>query len=397
MFIFFHCCSVSLLAFLLLQGSLSASDSPKLEFLGAASIPGDARDLSGDAALLENGEPRNRLGGFSAMDYSGTGNRFAALSDRGPDDGAVGYPCRVQMFEIHVQPKAAVPVTSNVVETILLADDKGRQFTGSSAVIMPTSNTGHRLDPEGFRFALDGTMFVSDEYGPVLIQFSAAGKELRRFELPGHLLIQHPDADRKRENKGNSKGRASNRGMECLAISSDGRSLVGLMQSPLLQDGERMEDGTVRGRNCRLVQLDLESGHTSEFVYQMDSVDNGNSEIVAYAPNEYLVLERDSLAGTEAKYRRLIHISLESATDVVGMESLPHGDLPSGIRPVSKSVFLDLLDPQWGLAGQSMPEKIEWLTFGPPLADGRRTLLIGTDNDFESANASLIWVFALTP
>jgi hypothetical protein len=41
-----------------------------------------------------------------------------------------------------------------------------------------------------------------------------------------------------------------------------------------------------------------------------------------------------------------------------------------------------------------MPEKIEGLTFGEVLPDGRRTLLVGTDNDFESASNSLIWVFA---
>jgi hypothetical protein len=29
------------------------------------------------------------------------------------------------------------------------------------------------------------------------------------------------------------------------------------------------------------------------------------------------------------------------------------------------------------------------------LNDGRRSLLVSTDNDFESANDSLIWVFAV--
>jgi hypothetical protein len=61
---------------------------------------------------------------------------------------------------------------------------------------------------------------------------------------------------------------------------------------------------------------------------------------------------------------------------------------------VKKRVWLDLLDPRWGLAGAGMPEKIEGLTFGEVLPDGRRTLLVGTDNDFASASNSLIWVFA---
>ena len=42
-----------------------------------------------------------------------------------------------------------------------------------------------------------------------------------------------------------------------------------------------------------------------------------------------------------------------------------------------------------------MPEKIDGLTFGPNLRDGRKTLLVSTDNDFDSGSPSLIWVFAL--
>ena len=59
------------------------------------------------------------------------------------------------------------------------------------------------------------------------------------------------------------------------------------------------------------------------------------------------------------------------------------------------SLLIDLLDPRWKLAGEQMPEKIEGLCLGPQLPDGRQTLLLSSDNDFESKNASLIWVFAL--
>jgi len=375
--------------------ALLATEKVEIEFVGTAHIPGDARDRSGDAALLENGEPRNRLGGFSALDYSDSQHVFAALSDRGPDDGAVGYPCRIQLFEITVRPGNAVPVEATNTSTIFFSDRQGLRFTGSSAMIAATNTVSHRLDPEGFRFGPDKSMFVTDEYGPVLIQFSAAGKELKRFELPDHLLVANPHADKKKENLANTSGRASNRGMECLALSSDGTKLVALMQSALIQDGERTEDGVIHGRNCRLVEIEISTGRLREFVYQMDGVEHGNSEIVAYGPEEYLVLERDSLAGEKAGYRKLVQVTLAGATDIAGTKRLPSGNLPQEILPVNRSVFLDFLDPRWKLAGESMPEKIEGLTFGPLLNDGRRTLLVGTDNDFESADESLIWVFAV--
>ena len=54
--------------------------------------------------------------------------------------------------------------------------------------------------------------------------------------------------------------------MEGLAITPDGRTLVGAMQSPLLQDG-----GDVKGGVTRIVTIDLTSGATREYAYQLDT------------------------------------------------------------------------------------------------------------------------------
>lgn len=372
----------------------SAEDPPKIEFVGKAVIPGDARDLSGDARILENGEPRNRLGGFSALDYSGEGSLYAAMSDRGPDDGAVGYPCRVQMLEIQITPGANPAVSATAVKTVMFSDEKGRPFTGLSTALKATADQAHRFDPEGFRFAANGVFYVSDEYGPELLEFSPQGQAIRRFRLPLCLMVANPDGAKLKENSSNKFGRASNRGMECLAISHDGTRLWGLMQGPLLQDGVRTPEGIVVGRNCRLVECDLKTGQIRQFVYQMSSELNGNSEIVAYGPDRYLVLERDSGAGEEAAWRKLVLIDVSKATDIGDRETLPL-ELPGDVVPVAQQEFLDFLDPRWKLAGREMPEKIEGLTFGPMLADGRRTLLVSTDNDFESDEPSQIWVFAI--
>lgn len=379
----------------MLVSDVSAGDqAPSIEFIGKAIIPGDARDLSGDTRILENGEPRNRLGGFSALDYSGKGTRYAAMSDRGADDGAVGYPCRVQMLDIDIQPGAQEPVSAMVAETILFRDANNRPFIGLAAAIEATGKNAHRFDPEGFRFNSAGGFFVSDEYGPVIVEFHSSGVEKRRFDLPAHLLVASPNADKVAENAANKTGRASNRGMECLALSTDGTKLVGLIQGPLLQDGQRTPEGIVIGRNCRLIEIELASGKTREFVYQMASDLNGNSEIVAVAPDRFLVLERDSGAGEAAAWRKLVMIDLSGATDVSDQITLPQ-ELPASMKPVQRVDYLGFLDPRWKLAGTDMPEKIEGLTYGPALPDGRKTLLVSTDNDFESAEPSQIWVFAI--
>lgn len=393
---FYLCFSLLLLT---PPGSVSASSvdssEPDIQWVGEARIAGTVRDLSGEELTLENGEAVNRIGGFSALDYSGKDDLYAAMSDRGPDDGAVSYPCRVQMLEIRIDPKAEVKVATKLVRTVPFTDTQSRPLTGKSIYVEPTEKLGHRFDPEGFRFAPDGSYFVSDEYGPEIVRFDADGKEIQRLPVPEYFRVTAPSGDRVEENQKNRTGRASNRGLECLAISSDGKSLIALMQGPLLQDSVVDETGKAIGNYCRLIRLPIAGGAIEEFVYPLDSPSNGNSEILAVDANRFLVIERDSVPGEQSGYRRIVLCDLSQATNIASTETLPKNLNESTVRPVSKSTFIDLLDPKWGLRGADMPEKIEGLTFGPVLEGNRRALLMSIDNDFESAADSRIWVFSV--
>ncbi|MFN5198338.1 MAG: esterase-like activity of phytase family protein, partial [Planctomyces sp.] len=362
-----------LLALLLLHPRHTTADDG-IQLIGTAAIPGDQLDLSNDTRTLENGERVNRLGGFSALDYAPRTGLLAALSDRGPDDGAVSYPCRFQLVELLIRPGRQPAVTLTLKHTVPLTDASGKPLTGRATILAADSERGRRFDPEGFRFGPDGRIFISDEYGPEIVEFNSSGREVRSLPLPPALQVATPHGDRKIETEGNSSGRASNRGMECLAVSPDGKHLYGLMQGPLIQDGTR-KDGKVVGTHCRLLQLTLQGETVAEYVYVMDSPDNGNSEILALSDGRLLVLERDGNAGEEAAHRKLIAVSLTGATSVAGMTTLPRNLRDNNIQPVTRTVLLDLLDPRWKLAGKNMPEKIEGLTLGPPLPDGRQTLI----------------------
>ncbi len=368
----------------------------RIELIGVGELSGTASDVSGQSDKLENGEPHNRLGGFSALEYSGKEHRYVALPDRGPDDGATGYQCRYQVLDIDVTPGTDHPINLKLVDSVMLVDEQGRPFTGSSSAIEPTKSCAVRLDPEGFRFSDNGNFFVSDEYGPQLIEFTSVGKEVKRFQLPEHLCVANPSESKAEENKTNSTGRSSNKGMEGLAISPDKSTLIGVMQHVLLQDGERNEDGGVPvGVNCRIVQVDIATGDVKEFVYQLDASENGLNEILAVSPNEFLVIERDHYSGAEAKFKKIMKINLEGATEVQDIEKLPAGSLPPSIKPVAKQVLIDFLAPEFKLSVAQLPEKLEGLTLGHTLSDGRQTLLVASDNDFEAEAPSLIYVFAL--
>ena len=375
--------------------ALPARGAPEL--VGVGELPGTATDRSDPDAytpkVLEDGSPHNRFGATgSSIAYTGDRDRYIMPADRGPADGTTRYADRFSVVELTLTPGTPGKIVPRIASTTLLTDESGRPFTGFGRGFDATNSPASpRFDPEGARVAPDGTIYLSDEYGPFLYQFDRAGRRLRSLRVPEAFLIAHPHPDEKAEIQGNTRGRVTNKGMEGLALTPDGTKLLGALQSPLIQDHGR------EGLNIRLLQVDPATGATREFVYPLADRTHGLSEILAVNDHEFLVLEREGKGGTEAGFKRITRIDTAAATDVSGVPSLPAGALPAGIRPVARADFLDLLDPRFGLAGPSFPEKVEGLAFGPDLPDGRHLLMVTTDNDFKADQPTRFWAFALAP
>lgn len=370
----------------------------RIDLIGVAEIPGTAKDHSGLTAALDADSTNNQLGGLSAIDYAGRDNTYYLLSDRGPKDGAVDWTCRFYQFRINVDLETDSKVTTELLNTIVLTNEDGLPFTGLASAFAKSENQSGRFDPEGIRVEQSGNVLISDEYGPRLIEFSPAGKWIREFSIPPRYLISKPGIDKADENPANIAGRQTNRGMEGLAISSDGKNVFGLMQSPLLQDSFRqaMKDKPA-GLNCRLLQFSIAGQLEKEMLYHLDDNSNKLNELLAVKPNAFIAIERDGEVGVEAKYKKLMLVSTENASDIAKIDKLPPTDVPNGVVPVTKRVLIDMLDPRWKLAGERMPEKIEGIAFGPDLPDGRRVLLVTSDNDFEPQNPSYVYAFAVPP
>lgn len=387
-------------------------------YIGSGSL-GGASDKSGLTGVLENGVPNAVLGAFgSAIAYTGQGNRYIVVPDRGPNaapynpavDDTTSYVARFHTITLDVT-RGATPgagtVAPSLLSTTLLSSPTplagtpspagAQYFTGlSSGFDAANSPASRRFDPEGARVSNDGrSVFVSDEYGPFINQFDrATGERIRSIPVPERFNIANPAPTGAAEIAGNTSGRQANRGMEGLAISPDGTTLYGIMQSPLIQDGAL--NGTQRvGTNVRILAVDIATGATREYVYVLDRRQNGISEIVAVGGDELLVIERDGNGGTSARVKLLVRISLAGATDVSGVAALPTTGLPPGVAPVSKSTLIDLLDPAYGLAGPSFPEKIEGIAFGPDLPNGDRLLIVTNDNDFLPGVPNSFYAFAL--
>ena len=155
------------------------------------------------------------------------------------------------------------------------------------------------------------------------------------------------------------------------------------------------KDNVRVGVNCRLLEVEIATGKTREFVYQLDNRANGVSEILAVNDHEFLVLERDSKGGVDAACKKVFLIDLADATDVSGVEALPVSGLPGTVRAVRKRPFLDLLAAKYKIRGADCPEKFEGLAFGPDLGDGRHLLIVTADNDFIADKPLRVYAFAI--
>lgn len=280
---------------------------------------------------------------------------------------------------------------------MLLSDEQGRRLTGAlEAVEADDPRKNRRYDPEGLRVGADGTIYIAEEYGPLVDAFQPQGRRLRSLPVPDAFRPLHLSRRPVEElPPKNTRGRQPNRGFEGLAISPDGQKLFAITQGPLIQDGALDASGKRVGRFCRILEISLRNGSTQQYAYPLDDPRHGVSEILAINEREFLVLERDGQAGAAARCKKIFRINLREASDIAAVERLPSQQLPPPLRAVSKQLFLDLLDPRWGIAGDQCPEKFEGLAFGPDLSDGRRLLLVTVDNDFLPDQPLRVYAFAI--
>ena len=148
------------------------------------------------------------------------------------------------------------------------------------------------------------------------------------------------------------------------------------MENSLIEDGSVPTLDAACGR-CRFTQIDLDSGITSrQIAYVPDAIplrpavpggfaDIGVSEVLMIDAHRMLVLERAYAAGV-GNSLRFYEIDTRCASDVLALNALT----PSNHRSASKTLGLSRLDNSEGMC------------WGPSLANGHRTLVVVSDDNF---------------
>lgn len=409
------------------------------------SAAGTGKDLSGLTNTLEDGLPANILGGIgSGFAYAG-GNSFIAVPDRGPNataynplvDDTTSYISRFHTLTMTLKANASgglpFTLTPELTKTTLLysptallygwgqglgnkidgtplgsgapsANMAGKYYFSGRSDNYGAGLSGNplngRFDPEAVRVSNDGkSLFISDEYGPYVRQFDrSSGALLKTFTLPANLDIATLSAQGQVEIDRNKSGRVANKGMEGLAITPDGKTLIGIMQAPLAQDASVKDSSKL----VRIVTIDIATGATHQYGYTLTN-GSGVSEIVAINDHQFLIDERDGKGlgdGSKAKTKQLFQIDLTGAADISNLTGAA-----AAAKAVAKSntPFLDLVDQlgKLGIGKTDVPAKIEGISFGQDVVHNGQTLhtlYIANDNDFvpETAGPNQFYVFGFT-
>lgn len=334
---------------------------PAVDFLGQANLP---------TGFSFRG---TELGGLSGITYDSKRKVYYAIADdRSQKAPARFYTLKIDLTQGSLKDGGVVPVN---VTTLL--DETNQPFAAGS------------LDPEGIAFSGNETVFISSEgdtkqlINPFIKEFSlSSGRQLKTFVVPYKFL----------PTKNGKRGIRNNLAFESLTITPDQKYLFTATENALIQDGPDSAPGT--SSPSRILQYNRNTSQRErEFLYLtepvaaplkvLDIFSSGLVDLLALDnQGHFLSLER-SFIGL-GYIIRLFEVSLEGADNIQDIDSLTTVDINT-IKPVQKHLLLD-----FHTLNKVTLDNIEGLTFGPPLPNGRQSLIVVSDNNFQRAQRTQI-------
>ncbi|MEO6846398.1 MAG: esterase-like activity of phytase family protein [Chthoniobacterales bacterium] len=376
-------------------------------------LPANAVDARGDT-----------IGGIgSGICYDRKIDRYFCVSDRGPGNGAFSYRPRFVIAKISPDPTALRKLRVDVEKVVILKDENGKEMTGINPSSDPTDHPVTPagvtcIDPEAIAVAPDGTVYVTDEYGPYLYQFSRDGKMLRRLRAPDYYT---PIDSNGKVNFSASadviSGRRVNLGFEGLTLISGGKVAVLLLEKPLAQDGRQNSIYT------RMLFMDLSSGKIkAEYAYAFESAESiiqrfgkpgdkptvqtalSVNEIAALDDNRFFVIERDksgengSLHAPPARYKAVWLVDIRGATNLMDSAFAPYRlqKTKEGSKSLARAVDLKAVRKQLlfnlpslkfdfgkhGPSAETLGAKWEGLAYLRSPSENVFEMMLTNDNDF---------------
>jgi len=337
------------------------------------------------------------VGGLSGVTYDAANDRYYAISD---DRSALA-----RFYTLTLDPTTLATAGVTFTKVTQLKDANGQPFAANS------------LDPEDIALTQNGTVFISSEgevnpalgasrvTNPFINEFDlATGQQVRSLPIPTKFLPVVQDTNSNGVvDAGDTQtaGVRNNLALESLTITPDQNTLFSATENALFQDGALATATTTSP--ARILQYNLTAGQPEkEYLYDVDPVvvapptptsfsTNGLVDLLAIDDRgTLLALERSFTTGIPGTGNtiKLYEISTQGATDISPINALGSltAEQRAAIQPVQKRLLLNLddLELPTGL------DNVEGIEFGPTLADGRRSIVLVSDNNFSATQFTQI-------
>jgi hypothetical protein len=326
----------------LLLTPAAATAAPTLQFLGEEILP---------TGLQFDG---TEVGGLSSIAYDADADRYYVISD----DQSVIDPARYYTFALDVADGNLDQGDVVVADVTTLLDAAGLPFAAAS------------FDPEGLALTAGGELVITSEgianrvIPPWVRLFGLDGRQ--RADLPVPLAFI-PDAIPQ------ARGVRQNLGFESGTVV--GPYFYTGSEGALVQDGPAAALGVPSP--ARLLRYNLKTGRPDrQYLYWTDPVAeppvpptnfsvNGLVELLALDKHSFLSMERSFSVGAPGTGNTIKLYTVEISGALLDLDAL--------------GIPLD---------------NVEGMAFGPDLADGRRTLVLVSDNNFAPAQFTQFLLFA---
>lgn len=323
-------------------------DNVKLTFLDEMVI---APDLDFQGTIL---------GGLSGIDYKN--GSYYLVSDQSSNP-------RIYKAKIAIENTKIKKIEIEELITISKSEGFKNNFLDLESI---------RFDELRDEFIVVSEGLIDDAEDPGIFRINKKGQITEKFEIPEYFRATNDQKPR------------SNGVFEGLSESYDQQGYWVATELPLIKDASKPKIFPSRS-HVRFTKFDKNTGQAMrQFTYQLDGIAklpinyfavNGVTEIIEYKENKFLVLERAYSAGygSHGNTVKIFEVDASLATNTLEMAILKNEKYTKAGKKLLfnfKSVKEKLTD--------EIVDNIEGMTLGPVLENGEQSLILVSDNNFNS-------------
>ncbi|MFV8224603.1 esterase-like activity of phytase family protein [Christiangramia aquimixticola] len=324
------------------------NDNVQLKFLDDFVLPADLN--------FEN----TRVGGLSGIDYkNGT---YYLVSDQASDP-------RIYKANIQIEDSKIEKIEINELIKVTGKENFSDKYFDLEAIRYDELRDEYLIASEGM---------IDSSRDPGIFRLNSLGEVITEFNLPDYFKA-----------KGQQKPR-NNGVFEGLSESFDQQGYWVATELPLEMDSSKPKVYPSKS-HVRITKFDKNTGEpVRQFIYQLDGIAklpinyfavNGITEILEYAPDKFLILERAYSAGygSHGNTVKIFEADATEASNTLEMKNLRK----SKYKKSTKNLLFNFKKVEKQLSDKII-DNIEGMTLGPVLENGKRSLILVSDNNFNS-------------